>query len=152
MRSREFPVVLLLAFFVLLWSLAAGCGGEEGSPEQTSAPDNGDTAAETAQQQETAEEQTVLDESAAAGDGDRPRIMVALGTIESVDPATRNLELNQVEGGPMAFRILPDARIAVDEQAAGLADLKVGQQAQIRYVAGDERNRARTVKAFSDGG
>ncbi len=151
MRSKKVSGVLLLASFVLLLALAAGCGGEEGAPEQTAGQDDGDTAAETDQQQDAAGEQATQAEETAAESDDQTSVKIALGTIQSVDPATRNLELDQVEGGLISFRLLPEVRVIVDEQAGGPADLRVGQQAQVRYVVRDDSNQAQSVRAFSNG-
>lgn len=150
MRLRRFSVMFALVSFALFLGLAAGCGGGGDSSGQN----GGDTAGNTAQQQQqqAAGEQTVSGGSTGAASGDRPRVKIALGTIEAIDPEARTLELAPVEGEPLTFKLVPEARVAVDAQQAEAADLRAGQQAQVRYVTRNEGNRARSVRAFSDGG
>ena len=53
---------------------------------------------------------------------------------------------------PMPFKIGKQATITLDDEAAELADMKEGQEAQIRYVVREEVNLAREVTLISGEG
>jgi hypothetical protein len=79
------------------------------------------------------------------------QVKIALGKIVSADLETNRIIVDQHKGRPMSFKVARRAAITLDGDAAELADINKGQQAQIQYVIKNERNRARKVDAFSAG-
>jgi len=85
----------------------------------------------------------------------RPRARIALGTVRSVNPESRELTLEPstpVQGkGPIPFKIAPNAIVTLDDKEAELAQIEKGQQAQITYILRNEVNVARQVALISGG-
>ncbi len=131
-RPRRLSATL---FFVSLVFLLAGCGGgggDQSGGEQGGGNDQGQQGGDTQPREETG-----------------PEIKIAIGTIESVNPETRTLVVQQTRGEPMEFTLGARARIELDEQGAELTDLREGQSAQVSYVEREGGNRARLVVALS---
>ena len=135
--------MLFLVVFGSLMVLLAGCGG--GTQSGNESQDGGTP--------DKAKEQQQGDEAARK----KPRkAKVALGTIEQVKSKKGRVIVLQptreIQGGEqMVFRIKKNAKITLGGKEAELADIKEGQQAQIRYVQRNERNRARAVMLFEGG-
>ncbi len=132
-RSRA--ALLVSALLVLFaFSLAAGCGGDDEGQE--------------GQQQET----TVQVQGGATGDATEavPTFRIAVGTVESADPEANTLTLQPTAGEEArVFVVAPQVRITLDNQVVSLAEVREGQNAQIRYVVREGENRARDVTLFS---
>ena len=150
--SRKYSTVFLLVILVLVVGITAGCGGGDQGSESQNGGNNGDAAqnesgASQGQGGETAQEQG----GGATGqaEGSRPEIKIALGDIVSVDTEARRVVLKPVQGERQVFRVVPNANVTVDDVPAELADLEQGQQAQIRYITRNDRERARAVNAFT---
>lgn len=156
MRKSRLSTITFLACFVLLLSFIAGCGGtEEGSGDQNGG--NGSGSGDAAQ----AEGGTSREQDGVAGQGGETagrtlvsdlEVRVALGEILSVDAESRTLVLRPVEGERQVFRVVPNANVELNDNPAELATLEQGQEAQVRYVVRNGRDRARAVDAFSPGG
>lgn len=142
--SRESAGVLL-AFFLLMLVVIAGCGGET-----TEGQDGGDRAAT---QGKTAEDAQRRDGGATGQEEGLPsEIKIALGDILLVDVEKRRVVLRPVRGERQAFKVVPGAEVTLDDEPAELADLEQGQQAQIQYVIKKDQEHARAVDAFSANG
>jgi hypothetical protein len=140
--SRKIAM-LLTALFVSASALV-GCGGEGGQ-------EGGQEGRPTNEEAQGQSGTTDREDQIGGGTTGAQEVKIAPGTIESVDPERRTLVLKQTQGEPMTFRIVQRARITLDGKEAQLEDLKEGQNAQVRYVVREGKNRARVVKAFSAG-
>lgn len=143
MHFRGLPKVFFLTVCILSLGLATACGGEAENQQ-----DSG--GAEQTQEQGGQDGQN-QGRTGQTG-GEQPEIKIALGTIETIDAENRRLTLQPVKGESQTFIVAPRATITVDGRQAELASIEEQQQAQIRYVDRNERNRARTVTVFSDSG
>jgi hypothetical protein len=80
---------------------------------------------------------------------------IALGTVKTVESARREVILNpstDVQGEePIPFKIAKKATVTLNNEEVELADVKVGQQAQITYIVRNEVNLARKVALISSG-
>jgi hypothetical protein len=152
MYSRGSSTVLFTLAFVLLAALLAGCGGtdQSGNGAQGGAPNGKEQdggAADEANKRGAAKKKA-------------PAAKVALGTIESVWPERRRVELKpaaEKQGGElMVFRVRKKAEVKLEGKEAQLTDARKGQQAQIQYVVvkrkgknqqgqANEQDQARTV-------
>lgn len=145
--------MLLAVFFMLILGFVAGCGGSE-SESQDNGGSGNDGSGSDAATEEAARESgagTTQQQGGETGlEGDTtPKVKIALGRIVSVDVERRRLVLMPVEGERQVFRVVRNARVAVDDVPAELSALEQGQQAQIRYATPNVRNRARTINAFN---
>ena len=138
MRSRGSSVSLFIIVLTLLAGLLVGCGGGDQSGN------GGQSGGESGRAKKQAGE-------AAEKGASTPKI--ALGTVKRVKPERRKLILRRTMGEqgtePMPFKIAQNATITLDDEQAGLADMKEGQQAQITYVVKGKRNLAREVTLIS---
>jgi len=130
LRPRRLSATLFFVSLVLL----AGCGG--GGGDQSAGQQGGGN-----------------DQGQQGGDTQPgrcpPRDQDSAWPIESVNPETRTLVVQQTRGEPMDFTLGARARIELDEQGAELTDLREGQSAQVSYVEREGGNRARLVVAIS---
>ncbi|CAN5844228.1 hypothetical protein BH23ACT11_BH23ACT11_06670 [soil metagenome] len=158
MRPYRLPAVIVAVIVVLTLGLVAGCsGGEEQSNNEASggntsgagvAQNEESTARETVQPTARGEEGSRTEEA----QGSSPKIKIALGDILRIDSENSLVVLKPPETKRQVFKVVPGAEVTVDDSPAQLADLEKRQQAQIRYVVINDRNRARAVSAFNDGG
>lgn len=85
----------------------------------------------------------------------RPRARIALGTVRSVNPESRELILEPstpVQGErPIPFKIAKNATVTLDNKEAELAQAGEGQRAQITYIVRNGVNVARQVALISGG-
>ena len=152
MHPGRSSTTLLLVAVLLLAGLLAGCGGGDQAGNGSQDGESGGTKEQGGQagggaakkEGTEAAKQVVL----------RPKI--ALGTVTRVRPEGRKMVIRPTtaEGDPepMPFKIGKQATITLDDEAAELADIKEGQQAQIRYVVREEVNLAREVTLISGEG
>jgi hypothetical protein len=153
-------MVLFALMFVLLAALLVGCGGADqsgngaqgGAPSDEKGQDGG--VAGGSKEQAPAERRA-------------PTAKIALGTIESVWPERRRVELQptaEIQGGErMVFNVTKKAEVTLNGEEVQLTDARKGQQAQIEYVVlkveGKNQqvqarivNRARAVQLFKGEG
>jgi hypothetical protein len=148
MRTRVSSATLFLIALVLL---LAGCGGGGDQSGNGGGEQQNDEQAQNGEQaQKGGEEQ-----GGEAADQGAPQLKIALGTIESVQPDSRTVVLKpstEIQGGEqMTFDVRKNAEISVNDQAADLADIEAGQQAQIQYITRQEENRALAVQVVEGG-
>ena len=148
MRTRVSSATLFLIALVLL---LAGCGGGGDQSGNGGGEQQNDEQAQNGEQaQKGGEEQ-----GGEAADQGAPQLKIALGTIESVQPDSRTVVLKpstEIQGGEqMTFNVRKNAEISVNDQAAELADIEAGQQAQIQYITRQEENRALAVQVVEGG-
>ena len=148
MRTRVSSATLFLIALVLL---LAGCGGGGDQSGNGGGEQQNDEQAQNGEQaQKGGEEQ-----GGGAPDQGPPQLKIALGTIESVQPDSRTVVLKpstEIQGGEqMTFDVRKNAEISVNDQAADLADIEAGQQAQIQYITRQEENRALAVQVVEGG-
>ena len=136
-----FSIVPVLLALLLL----AGCGGG-GDQAQNGGSQGGDGPGREKQGQAP---------QGNAAQGNAPTAKLALGTIISAEPDRRNIILRpstEVQGSKrMIFKVRRSTEISLDNKPAEMADVREGQQAQIRYVFVNDRNRAREVNLFGNG-
>ena len=132
-------------FLIILVLLLAGCGG---GGDQSG--NGGGEQQNDEQAQKGGEEQG--DEVA---NPVSPKVKIALGTIESVQPDSWTVVLKpstEIQGGEqMTFKVRKKAEISINDQEAELADVESGQQAQIQYVTRKDENRALAVQVVGGG-
>ncbi len=148
MHPRRPSTTLLLVAVLLLAALLAGCGGGEQSG-------NGSQEGESGGTKEQGGAVAKKEVTGAAKQGAlRPKI--ALGTVTRVRPERRKMIIRATtaEGDleRMPFKVGRQATITLDDQAAEVADIQDGQQAQITYVVRGEINLARKVTLISGEG
>ena len=137
MRLRGSSRALFLTAFVTFIGLLASCGGGDSAGNGSQ---DGNSSGKEKRQGEAAQKKA-------------PEPKIALGTIKKVNSEKRRIILqpsNEIQGGKREiFRITKNAKISLDGEKVELADIKEGQQAQIKYIAKKERrNRARVVELF----
>jgi hypothetical protein len=146
------PGVLRTAFFVvlivLLAGLLAGCGGGD----QAEGGSQGDGS-------EEAEQQNGGGGSAQGNQGKEKdkaakEVKIALGTVASVAPEENEFSLqpSAEEQGeePIPFKVGQNSTVTIAGEEAELVALQEGQQAQVRYVTVDGKNRARAVQVIGE--
>ncbi|MDQ3793810.1 MAG: hypothetical protein M3341_14570 [Actinomycetota bacterium] len=148
MRTRApaaMPFLILVLF--LLGSLAA-CGGGQGG-------DGGSQGGEQQGEQVGDQQDGGQPQGGQAGGGGRPQQKIALGTIESVDPESREVVLApdfEAQGGDqITFKLRKNAVVRVNDQEAELSEVQQGQSAQVEYVTRDDVNRASAVEIVGGG-
>ncbi len=136
-----FSIVPVLLALLLL----AGCGGG-GDQAQNGGSQGGDGPGREKRDQAP---------QGNAAQGNAPTAKVALGTIISAEPDRRKIILRpstEVQGSKrMIFKVRRSTEILLNNKPAEMADVREGQQAQIRYVFVNDRNRAREVNLFGNG-
>jgi hypothetical protein len=140
------PFLILVLF--LLGSLAAcGGGGQSG--------DGGSQGGEQQGEQGGDQQDGGQPQGGQAGGGGRPQQKIALGTIESVDPESREVVLApdfEAQGGDqITFKLRKNAVVRVNDQEAELSEVQQGQSAQVEYVTRDDVNRALAVEIVGGG-
>ena len=140
------PFLILVLF--LLGSLAAcGGGGQSG--------DGGSQGGEQQVEQVGDQHDEGQQQGGQAGGGGRPQQKIALGTIESVDPESREVVLApdfEAQGGDqITFKLRKNAVVRVNDQEAELSEVQQGQSAQVEYVTRDDVNRALAVEIVGGG-
>ena len=85
----------------------------------------------------------------------RPDARIALGTLRSVDPESRELTLEPstpVQGeGPITFKVAKNATVTLDDKEAELGQAGEVQRAHITYIIRNNVNVARQVAVISSG-
>jgi len=144
-RTRIPSTTLFVVVLIFLSGLLTGCGGGGQSGNGGEAQKGGEEQAQNGGGEQG---------GGAANQG-APQVKIALGTIESVQPDRRRVVLKpstEIQGGEqMTFNVRKNAEISVNNQAAEMADIEAGQQAQIQYVTRNEVNRARAVRVVGGG-
>ena len=140
------PFLILVLF--LLGSLAAcGGGGQSG--------DGGSQGGEQQGEQGGDQQDGGQPQGGQAVGGGRPQQKIALGTIESVDPESREVVLApdfEAQGGDqITFKLRKNAVVRVNDQEAELSEVQPGQSAQVEYVTRDDVNRALAVEIVGGG-
>jgi hypothetical protein len=144
MNRRRLSATLFIVCALLFVLVLAGCGGgrQSGDGSQDGgAPDAGQG-----------------EKGAGAANKGGPQLKIAVGTIVATDPERKpsgKIVLRptaQVQGGErMIFKLAKNAEITLEDKEAELADIKKGQQAQIKYtvvkVAGKDADKTRTVNS-----
>lgn len=146
---------LVASIFVLLFLLggASGCGGGSQSGEQGNGTTAKDQGSETGQKQDRPSASKEQGGETGQQQRDAPKAKIALGRILSVNSEKGVFALKPSQGDRMVFKVLPKARIKLGGNEAELADMKKGQQAQIKYVVRERgvKNQARSITLFEDG-
>jgi hypothetical protein len=145
------PFLILVLF--LLGSLAAcGGGGQSGDGGSQGGEQQGEQGGD---QQDGGQQQGGEQQAGQAGGGGRPQQKIALGTIESVDPESREVVLApdfEAQGGDqITFKLRKNAVVRVNDQEAELSEVQQGQSAQVEYVTRDDVNRALAVEIVGGG-
>jgi hypothetical protein len=139
------PFLILVLF--LLGSLAACGGGQSG--------DGGSQGGEQQGEQGGDQQDGGQPQGGQAVGGGRPQQKIALGTIESVDPESREVVLApdfEAQGGDqITFKLRKNAVVRVNDQEAELSEVQQGQSAQVEYVTRDDVNRALAVEIVGGG-
>jgi hypothetical protein len=139
------PFLILVLF--LLGSLAACGGGQSGDGGSQGGEQQGEQVGD---QQDGGQQQ-----GGQAGGGGRPQQKIALGTIEGVDPESREVVLApdfEAQGGEqITFKLRKNAVVRVNDQEAELSEVQQGQSAQVEYVTRDDVNRASAVEIVGGG-
>ena len=148
MRTRApaaMPFLILVLF--LLGSLAACGGGQSG--------DGGSQGGEQQGEQGGDQQDGGQPQGGQAVGGGRPQQKIALGTIESVDPESREVVLApdfEAQGGDqITFKLRKNAVVRVNDQEAELSEVQQGQSAQVEYITRDDVNRALAVEIVGGG-
>ena len=131
----------VLVVSVLLFVILAGCGG--GDRANTGSQD-GNASDETGKQ------------DAGPARREAPERKIALGMVTKVKSVESNdsriiLRANEEMQGDtrMAFKLAKKAKITLNGEAAEVADVKRGQQAQIEYVSKDGGSKDRPDRAVA---
>jgi hypothetical protein len=139
------PFLILVLF--LLGSLAACGGGQSGDGGSQGGEQQGEQVGD---QQDGGQQQ-----GGQAGGGGRPQQKIALGTIEGVDPESREVVLApdfEAQGGEqITFKLRKNAVVRVNDQEAELSEVQQGHSAQVEYVTRDDVNRALAVEIVGGG-
>ena len=147
MHPRRPSTTLFLAGIILFTGLLVGCGGEGQSANGSQDGESGGTKQQGGEAAQKEGNQAVKK----AG----PQARIALGTVRSVDPGSRELILEPsapVQGKrPILFKIAKNATVTLDDKETELAQVKEGQAAQITYILRNEVNVARQVALISGG-
>ena len=140
-RTATFFLVVLALVAVLLAGCGGGGGGQEDQQGNGKVEGGGGQGGGGVQGKEGAQDGKVA-----------PVTKIALGTVKRVNYGNRRVFLRPTKGeGLMIFKVMPDAKITLDGKEAELEDVKEGQNAQIEYIAKNERNRARSMTLFAAG-
>lgn len=140
MHPRRLSTTPLLVAVLLLAGLLAGCsgGGQSGNGSQ----DGGSGG-------------TREGGGEAANKGALQAKKIALGTVKRVKPDRRKIivkpSTEQQGDGPLSYKIAKNATITLDDKKAELADIKRGQQVQVKYITREKVDRATAVQLFSAG-
>ena len=147
MHPRRPSTTLFLAGVILLAGLLVGCGGEGQPANESQEGESGGTKQRDGEAAKKRGNQAVKK----AG----PQARIALGTVRSVNPESRELILEPstaVQGKrPIPFKIEKNATVTLDDQEAELAEVGEGQRAQITYIVKNGVNVARQVALISSG-
>jgi hypothetical protein len=129
---------LLFTYFILLISVAGGCGG------------GGDQSGN----QRDSKAGGIKGQGSEANKG-APQDKVALGTVRTVDTEARSIRMrpstDEQSEQPVRFKITNNATITLNEEKAELTDIEEGQQAQITYLVRGKTGVTREVVLFSNG-
>jgi hypothetical protein len=146
-HPRRPSTTLFLAGVILFAGLLVGCGGGGQSANGSQDGESGGTKQQGGEAAKKEGNQAVKKA--------RPRARIALGTIRSVNPESRELTLEPsapAQGkGPIPFKIAKNATVTLDDKETELAQAGEGQQAQITYIVKNEVNVARQVALISGG-
>ena len=147
MHPRRPSATLFLAGVILFAGLLVGCGGGGQSANGSQDGESGGTKQQGGEAAKKEGNQAVKKA--------RPRARIALGTVRSVNPESRELTLEPsapVQGkGPIPFKIEKNATVTLDDKETELAQAGEGQPAQITYIVKNEVNVARQVALISGG-
>ncbi len=147
MHPRRPSATLFLAGVILFAGLLVGCGGGGQSANGSQDGESGGTKQQGGEAAKKEGNQAVKKA--------RPRARIALGTVRSVNPESRELTLEPsapAQGkGPIPFKIAKNATVTLDDEETELAQAGEGQQAQITYIVKNEVNVARQVALISGG-
>lgn len=143
MHLRKLRTVMpVFAVIFLLVGFVAGCGGGGNqSKPQGDAPSKEQKASK---KEETGKKGAGMEAKIALG---KVRIVKAENKRFTLAPST-----DKQGKKPIAFKVIPDAKITLDGKELKLADVKKGQQAKVEYVVREKLgvpNRARAVTLFS---
>jgi hypothetical protein len=146
-HPRRPSTTLFLAGAILFAGLLVGCGGEGQSANGSQDGESGGTKQQGGEAAKKEGNQAVKKA--------RPRARIALGTVRSVNPESRELTLEPsapAQGkGPVPFKIAKNATVTLDDKETELAQAEEGQPAQITYIVKNEVNVARQVALISGG-
>jgi hypothetical protein len=146
-HPRRPSTTLFLAGVILFAGLLVGCGGGGQSANGAQDGESGGTKQQGGEAAKKEGNQAVKKA--------RPRARIALGTVRSVNPESRELTLEPsapAQGkGPIPFKIAKNATVTLDDKETELAQAGEGQQAQITYIVKNEVNVARQVALISGG-
>lgn len=147
MHPRRPSTTLFLAGVSLFAGLLVGCGGGGQSANGSQDGESGGTKQQGGEAAKKEGNQAVKKA--------RPRARIALGTVRSVNPESRELTLEPsapAQGkGPIPFKIAKNATVTLDDKETELAQAGEGQPAQITYIVKNEVNVARQVALISGG-
>ena len=147
MHPRRPSTTLFLAGVILLSGLLVGCGGGGESANGSQDGGSGGTKQRGGEAAKKKGNQAVKK----AG----PQARIALGTVRSVNPESRELILEPstpVQGErPLPFKVAKNATVTLDDKETELAQAGEGQRAQITYVVKNGVNVARQVALISGG-
>ena len=147
MHPRRPSTTLFLVGVILFAGLLVGCGGGGQSANGSQDGESGGTKQQGGEAAKKEGNQAVKKA--------RPRVRIALGTVRSVNPESRELTLEPsapAQGkGPIPFKIAKNATVTLDDKVTELAQAGEGQQAQITYIVKNEVNVARQVALISGG-
>jgi hypothetical protein len=146
-HPRRPSTTLFLAGAILFAGLLVGCGGGGQSANGSQDGESGGTKQQGGEAAKKEGNQAVKKA--------RPRARIALGTVRSVNPESRELTLEPsapAQGkGPIPFKIAKNATVTLDDKETELAQAGEGQQAQITYIVKNEVNVARQVALIGGG-
>lgn len=147
MHLRRSWVILLVLIFMLTGFIASCGGGNDQSGEQENEASEGQGASSERQG------------GTGQKEGGAPGTKIALGKVQNVKAENKRFSVvpSVEEQGekPIAFKVTPNAKITLDGKEVDLADVKKGQQAQVKYIVREEMgvpNRVRGIELFSNDG